>query len=358
MPYEKYKPNIWVNDVTPIDEAHMNHIEQGIAQISEDINNIPYIKDWHLNRNGNDIETFDFYNSLHNLRFYMNDGIRDVCGIKYNFNETRYVPFTLQQVTGTELRFQFTHYKRVDIIETIATREWVDDQIQVNQSGDVSGILHNIKIRDTIYSFSTGFIDISKYINEQINNGSITNYTISSDGFNVLKEAFFSNSKLGFFFKSNVGPSGMYSTWYFYFNSFEEVYNKLTFTCSDGDVYARTYEINSSGVISVKSEGAKWLIDITPYIDDTFVPTTIDSSFGVSLLNRLSFNNDVLCLMIKRVDTIRDYFYLHEFNDRTNYDEPRSATFRTLRGRQIIISQENYNADPTITHTAASNTEA
>lgn len=202
MPYEKYNPNIWVNDVTPVDEAHMNHIEQGIAQISEDIttisnnynelksdkqdklisgtniktinnqsilgsgdiNNMPYIKNWHLNRNKNDLQTFDFYNSLYDLRFAMeeNDG-KVRCVMSINFKDTDYVHLSLKALDSETWHFKFAKYGNYNNGETIATREWVsnhnDDALNETSINAVQNKVISKRIND-IYVADIRIVDV------------------------------------------------------------------------------------------------------------------------------------------------------------------------------------------------------
>ena len=199
-----------VNNLTKYTEGLKNYLKE-----------TPYIQEWHLRTRGQFLETFDFNNMHHTVRFEMADvNKRPICYMSYDLGQANLITWTIRNKNNTDdWKYKLEPPSTSNKTETIATKEWANKR----------------------------FIDVSSYAYLDSNNKL---YGINT---NLIKNIFDT-------FK-NVGPNN-----FSYYGIYAEVPNSTKnyyyFTGMNGQEYIKF--ISYDGVYTLYSGGA---VEYIPFSD-------------------------------------------------------------------------------------------
>ena len=99
----------------------------------------PYIQEWHLRTRGQDLETFDFNNMHHTVRFEMADvSKRPICYMSYDLGQANLITWAIRNKNNNyDWKYKLEPPSTNDRTETIATKEWANKRfIDVSTSAD------------------------------------------------------------------------------------------------------------------------------------------------------------------------------------------------------------------------------
>lgn len=99
----------------------------------------PYIQEWHLRTRGQFLETFDFNNMHHTVRFEMADvSKRPICYMSYDLGQANSILWAIRNKNNTyDWKYKLEPPSTSNKTETIATKEWANKRfIDVSTSAD------------------------------------------------------------------------------------------------------------------------------------------------------------------------------------------------------------------------------
>ena len=88
----------------------------------------PYIQEWHLRTRGQFLETFDFNNMHHTVRFEMADvNKRPICYMSYDLGQANLITWTIRNKNNTyDWKYKLEPPRTANNTEIIATQEWAN----------------------------------------------------------------------------------------------------------------------------------------------------------------------------------------------------------------------------------------